>query len=153
MTKIVKQAGRPEKAHKRSQTSLSMSPELRDRLEQEAGSAGMTVSEYIRYKVFGNAVSEKVNSTPETQGFPADWNEYNRRSLAETKATLERINLWASHLKDKDEAAKLGLHILEYQVRTQEKFASMGKTPDQRWAKFKDLYPEFAEEAESKRKA
>ncbi len=147
-----KKVGRPKNKQDRSQFSVNMSLGLRERLNKESAAEGLNISEYIRLKVFGVTENEDVHFDVEEQGFPSDWNEYNRRSLAEAKATLERINLWASHLKDKDEATKLGLHILEYQVRTQAKFAHMGKNPDQRWSKFKELYPEWATEAESKRK-
>lgn len=152
MANKAKQVGRPEKAQKRAQLSLTMSPELRNQLEHEAGSMGMTISEYVRFKVFGSGHSEKVNPLPHTEGFPATWSEYHRRSVAEMTVVLERIKMWTEQLQDEEEAEKRGVHILEYQVRTKGKFALLGNTSDERWEAFKKMNPEIIKEIEASRK-
>jgi predicted ArsR family transcriptional regulator len=150
-TAQTKQIGRPKKDYQRTQIGVTMSPQLKERLENEATEMGLTVSELVRLRVFGTVDSDSQKTVIQ-EGFPKNWQEYGKRVAKLSTSSLARFSAWAEQLEDEEEAEKRGVHILEYQVRTKGKFASLGNTSDERWAKFKELFPEQAKQAEASKK-
>lgn len=109
--------GRPRAASPRNQISLTISPEAREYLEVVAEQQGLTISEYVRLKVFNSSdtrqmpvgVLFEIDEPP-----PSNWKEYRQRVANKAAELSWIISAWSDHLTAKDK----GLSLDEYRDKS-----------------------------------
>ncbi len=102
--------GRPRAASPRNQISLTISPEAREYLEIIAEEQGLTISEYVRLKVFNSSdtrqmpvgVLFEIDEPP-----PSNWKEYRQRITNKTAELSRLVSAWSDHLTARDKGVSL----------------------------------------------